>query len=124
MASTWYDPKEFEGFRYEAQSSSSSVIRLLIKENKLTSDCVPYYEKEIRQQRRKRKKCCIMAVLEAQRRLKGVDIDKDETLAAVSSQFSNWSRVIAQRVAQMDDMCSADSNIINSSCKRRRVSLH
>merc|ERR1711862_845261 len=119
MASTWYDTKEFEDFRREAPSSSASVIQLLIKENKLESDCVPYYEKEIQQQRRKRKKCCIMAVLEAQRRLKGADNDKVETLAAVSSQFSNWSRVIAQRVAQLDAPISYETNVEFQSCKRQ-----
>ena len=125
-ASTWYKQEELDSFRSEAHLStlSSPAVQLLVKESMAKSRSMQLDEKEVLYQKRRRKHVAIQAVLEAQRRLKNLPLDKEQKLSDVSSQFSNWARDLARRVAVMDSFVNNDSdlNCDNNACKRQRLS--
>merc|ERR1712232_1380794 len=103
---------------------SSPAVQLLVKESMMKGRSMQLDEKEVLYHKRRRKHVAIQAVLEAHRRLKDLPVDKEQKLADVSSQFSNWSRDLARRVAVIDSFVNnnSDSNCNTNPNKRQRVS--
>lgn len=110
-------------------SSSSSNNEIIPKDMDVSqySSCIDYFhrrenirglEHRLNYDRYRYRKITMMAVLEAQRRLKekkntsdkeGKEKPKDfsRQLSMVSSRFSRWSRALAQRIGAMDFLAAA-----------------